>query len=210
MIIHLIAPEDKKKWNPIWHKCYNKWLNTPYDISLWNDEGIDKLLKEDDEKFYSNYLNQLHPIYKFDYVRFIILEKFGGIYSDMDIELIKDFIPQLLPNKIYMMEGDIGELYSNCLMISPSFKDLPTQEVWLSLKLFTKQRVINNFESCKNKHNVIHMVGPFAISEWFAKYFQGFNIPKVGVLSKYHFAQVDSDISFSKHYALSTWTLEKK
>ena len=203
MTIHFLAPEDKNKWHSVWKKCFNTWTKTSYDLNIWTDEGIDGLLQKDDNEFYYNYLNQIDPIYKFDYVRFIILEQYGGIYSDMDIELIENFIPMLNPNKIYMMEGDIGELYSNCLMTSPN--DNATQEVWRTLKLFCKQRIIDNFELCKDKYNVMRMVGPFAISEWFAKYFNEFNLPKVGVLSKYHFSQIDSDISFSKHYSTNTW-----
>jgi mannosyltransferase OCH1-like enzyme len=203
MTIHFLAPENKSKWHSVWEKCFNTWTKTNYDLSIWTDEGIDELIQKDDNEFYYDYLNQIDPIYKFDYVRLIILEQYGGIYSDMDIELIEDFIPMLNKNKIYMMEGDIGELYSNCLMISPN--DNFTQEVWRTLKLFCKQRIIDNFELCKDKYNVMRIVGPFAISEWFAKYFNEFNLPKVGILSKYHFSQIDSDISFTRHYATSTW-----
>ena len=49
------------------------------------------------------------------------------------------------------------------------------------------------------------IVGGFALSEWFVKYFKGFNLPKVGVLSKYHFGEIDSDICFARHYQTSIW-----
>ena len=91
MTIHFLAPEDKDKWNPIWEKCFNTWAQTKHDINVWTDEGIDKLLQEDDIYFYENYLNKLDNIYKFDYVRYIILEKYGGAYFDIDIELVNNF-----------------------------------------------------------------------------------------------------------------------
>ena len=206
MTIHLITAgkyQNQNNWPEIWDKCFNSLAKTKNDINIWDDEGIDKLLQEDDNEFYKHYLNKLAPVYKWDYVRYNILEHYGGAYMDMDIEIIQDFFPMLDKNKIYMMEGDIGELYNNCLMISPNNKK--TQEVWRTIRLFVKQRIIDNFELCKDKYNVMRMVGPYALSEWFAKYFQEFTPLKVGVLSKYHFSQVDSDISFSKHYQTSIW-----
>jgi mannosyltransferase OCH1-like enzyme len=202
--INLLAPSDQKKWKPIWFKCFQSIKSINYPFKIWNDKEIDNFLKLDDEYFFDNYLSKLNPIYKFDYVRYLILEKYGGIYADMDIEIVNNFIPLLKKNKIYLMEGDIGELYSNCLMISPI--DKTTREVWKVLKLFCKQRIIDNIKICKDSHNVLHIVGPFALSEWFSKYFSNFsNLPKVGVLSKYHFSQIDSDICFTKHHATNSW-----
>ena len=206
VVIHLIAAgryENRGDWPPIWEKCYQSIEKLGYKIQIWNTNKINHEIKTDDEEFYNEYLSKLDPVYKWDYVRYIILQRYGGIYMDMDIEIVNNFIPLLKPNKIYMMEGDIGELYNNCLMVSPN--DWFTQEVWSTLKLFVKQRVIDNFELCGERYNVMKMVGPFALSEWFAKYFSVFCLPNVGVLSKYHFSQVDSDICFARHYTTSEW-----
>jgi hypothetical protein len=35
----------------------------------------------------------------------------------MDIEIIKDFLYMLDPNKIYIAEGDVGELYQNNIIV---------------------------------------------------------------------------------------------
>ena len=128
MLIHLIAPKDQTKWLEVWHHCYNIWKSTPYKIKMWHDEDVDQLLKEDDEEFF-DILNTLSPIYKFDYVRYLILEKFGGAYFDMDVELIINFIPLLNPNKIYLSEGENNCLISNHIMISP-----PDFLFWFNIK----------------------------------------------------------------------------
>tara|TARA_R110000822_G_scaffold281276_5_gene403009 strand:+ start:619 stop:1242 length:624 start_codon:yes stop_codon:yes gene_type:complete len=205
-MIHLIVAgkyENRESWPPIWEQCHQSIEKLGYPIKIWNNKKIFNELKSDDEYFYNEYLSKLDSVYKWDYVRYIILERYGGIYIDMDIEILYNFFPMLNKNKMYMMEGDIGELYNNCLMISPN--NLQTQELWRTVRLFIKQKIIDNFELCRDKYNVMRMVGPFALSEWFAKYFSEFNLPKVGILSKYHFGQVDSDISFARHYVTSEW-----
>ena len=196
MTIHLIAPEDKKKWNPIWHKCFNKICKTPYNISLWSDEGVDELIKKDDEEFFSNYLNQLAPIYKFDYVRYILLRDYGGLYMDMDIELIEDFIPKLNPNLIYIAEGLKHSLLELCLIYSP-----PNFYVWDRMIHLTKQKVMKNFDKCvKSKYWVVETTGPTALSNYLLKH----NI-SYETLSYYHFLDPNSTISFSKHYNTNVW-----
>jgi mannosyltransferase OCH1-like enzyme len=195
MIIHLLAPDDKSKWDEVWHQCYNKWKISPYEIKLWNDEDIDQLLIEDDKEFF-DILNTLHPIYKFDYVRYIILEKFGGAYFDMDVEIIIDFIPLLDPKQIYIMEGRRDEFLQNSIMISP-----PEYLVWDSVKKYCKFNVLNNLEKCKSSDFwVVYMVGPIALSNYFSRF-----SPPFEMLSYHHFHNPESTLSFSKHYSTSVW-----
>jgi mannosyltransferase OCH1-like enzyme len=204
MTIHFLAPEDKDKWGPIWHKCFESWSQTKHDISVWTDEGIDKLLVEDDEEFYINYLNKIPNIYKWDYVRYIILERYGGMYVDMDVELVDDsFFNKLDPYKSYFMEGTLGTLIENSLMISPLNLDLT---LWNRLKMRAKTLIISNFEDCNNPYKVIHYVGAWMISEIVLKYFS--NKPferKYEILGCHQFANLDSTISFTKHHQTSVW-----
>ena len=105
MNIHLIAPQDKSKWPDIWHECFESLIKSKHNINIWNDKGIEQLLREDDNEFYNEYLNKLHIIYQIDYVRYIILEKYGGAYFDMDIKIIDDSFSDLLDNNtIYILE----------------------------------------------------------------------------------------------------------
>jgi mannosyltransferase OCH1-like enzyme len=163
---------------------------------MWHDEDIDKLLKEDDEDFFTNYLNKLKPIYKYDYVRYLILEKFGGAYFDMDVEIIRDFIPLLDPTVIYIMEGPFSQYLENSIMISP-----PEYLVWNNIKNYCKINVVKNFQKCKS-HDfwVVEMVGPKAMSYYFAKH-----KPPFEILSYHHFYNAQSTLSFSKHHTTNSW-----
>jgi mannosyltransferase OCH1-like enzyme len=202
MLIHLIAPKDQTKWLEVWHHCYNIWKSTPYKIKMWHDEDVDQLLKEDDEEFF-DILNTLSPIYKFDYVRYLILEKFGGAYFDMDVELIINFIPLLNPNKIYLSEGENNCLISNHIMISP-----PDFLFWFNIKNYTRQKLIKNLSKCKDSEFwTIETVGPLALSNFLTKNALGYEYT---LLSIHHFSDINSSLSFSKHYSTNSWTKNKK
>ena len=198
MVIHLLAPKDQSKWPEIWHKCYNIWRSSPYKIKLWDDRDIDDLLKEDDKEFF-NTLNLLPSIYKFDYVRYIILEKFGGAYFDMDVEIVKDFIPLLNLQKNYLMEGTGGTLVENSIMVSSS---LPIP-IWNRFKMFSKRKILENLDKCQSSYNVLHYVGPWMMTEMLIKKYK--KDKDYSILGFEQFGNPYSEISFSKHHQTNTW-----
>lgn len=199
MVIHLLAPEDKKKWNNKWHYCYNIWKSSPYEIKIWHDEDIDNLIKEDDEEFF-NIINTLPPIYKFDYVRYIILEKFSGAYFDMDVEIVRDFIPMLSQTKTHFMEGTGGTLAENSIMIDSLY---PNPFFWNRFKMFAKRKVLENLKECQLPYNVLHYVGPWMITEMLIK---SFGKNKSYILLGYEqFGNPFNNISFSKHHQTHHW-----
>jgi mannosyltransferase OCH1-like enzyme len=209
MTIHLITAgeyQDQKNWPELWIKCFNSLSKTKHDICIWTDEGIDKLLKEDDEEFYKEYLKKLDPIYVWDYVRYIILEKFGGTYFDMDIELIDEsFIDKLSSKKMYLMEGTSGTYIENSIIISP-----PTginKHIWQRIKLFAKNNIINKFKECNNPYNVVWIVGAQLLSQFFIKHLPKGN-PRnyYDILAWEHFGNVDSTLNYTKHWQTNTWS----
>ena len=209
MVVHLIAAgklENPNKWPELWHHCYNIWKSSPYEIKLWGDKDIDQLLKEDDEEFF-NILNNLPPIYKWDYVRYLILEKFGGAYFDMDIEIVRDFLPLLHPEKIYFMGGKINEYVQNSIMISLTPKTQTRFWVWQSLKNTSKFNILNNIDKAKIEHYTLDLVGPLFLSKWLAqnsKYLEEMNI-KYELLSHHHFCSLTNEVSFARHHHASLW-----
>jgi mannosyltransferase OCH1-like enzyme len=204
MTIHFLAPEDKDKWEPIWDKCFNTWAQTSYDLNVWTDEGIDKLLKEDDDEFYINYLSNLHPIYKFDYVRYLILEKYMGIYIDIDIKLIKDFIPLLDPTSIYLAEGTSGNYVENCLMVASNNKHY-SSAFFERVKEFCKDKIKLNYSKClKHKRQVVYNVGARALSEFVITQHKFFKV-NINRLAYEHFGSLENTLSFTKHYYTNSW-----
>jgi len=65
--------------------------NPKWKHILWDDKKLDKFV----EKYYPQYLKYWnafpHPFYKIDYSRYLLLEKYGGIYIDLDEKNIHPF-----------------------------------------------------------------------------------------------------------------------
>jgi hypothetical protein len=200
MTIHLIAAgklEDPIHWPEIWHKCYNIWKSSPYKIKLWGDKDIDNLLKEDDEEFF-NTLNTLNPIYKWDYIRILILLKFGGAYFDMDVEVKPEFLKSLNPEQIYISGGSPAQdILTNWIIISPKNRHL-----WRSFLERGKQLILLYLDACRqDKNYVIPTLGPSALTKFFIHY--GFT--DLQILSYDHFGDPFSNLYFAKHHFTHNW-----
>jgi mannosyltransferase OCH1-like enzyme len=207
MTIHFLTAgkyQNQEDWPEIWNKCFDSWFKTNYDICLWNDEGVDNLLIEDDKEFLK-ILNTLPPIYKFDYVRYLILEKYGGAYIDMDVELIEDFFHRLNPEKIYLMDGTRGTYLENSIMISPQ-NDINCK-IWKDMKTFSKNIIIQNFKECSDYYNSIWTSGPGSLSTYFIKHLDQ-DLPirsYFDILAWEHFSNPNGTLNFTKHYHISAW-----
>lgn len=78
-----ISNEHKNKINKI------KEINNDFNYMLWDEINILKLIKKDNyliNKYYSFiYLHQ-----KVDFAKFVILNSYGGIYIDIDCDVVKN------------------------------------------------------------------------------------------------------------------------
>ena len=194
--------EDSSNWPKIWHKCYNIWKSSPYEIKLWGDKDIDNLLREDDEEFFK-IIDSLPKIYKIDYVRYIILEKFGGAYFDMDIEIVDgSFLNKLNPNKMYFMEGTLGSYIENSIMIATNFSSY-NQSLFYRVKTYIKRKIIDNIEDCTTYH-VLKYVGAYALSDWFSRYIHQTD-QQYGILGQYQFGSTNNEIAYTRHHQTSKW-----
>jgi len=125
-VIHFTAPEDRSKWHPIWHKCYESWCdNHPdFDIKLWNDkEDLENIVKELEPQYLETFLDFPYKMMQLNFVRYILLYHFGGIFSDTDIFCYQKFYDDLA-NDTYILKNSFNETtvqhapIENCLMVS--------------------------------------------------------------------------------------------
>jgi mannosyltransferase OCH1-like enzyme len=92
-IIHHIGPSDENKWHPLWKQCQESLIDNfkDYDYKFWNDENdIDNFVKNSFNDYYEMYKN-LTKISKINFSRYCIIEKYGGIYCDLDVYCYKNF-----------------------------------------------------------------------------------------------------------------------
>lgn len=209
MNIHLIAAgkyKNRENWPSIWEQCYQSIEKLGYPIKIWDNQEIDNELISDDQEFYNEYLNKLDPIYKYDYVRYIILERYGGIYLDMDVEIKINFIPLLNPDKIYIAEGEFNCIVNNHIMISPNTTTFATHVFWHNIRQYLKYRLISQFNKCKtSEYYTIETVGPIGLSYVLTKEKYPYT-----PLSRYHFGSKITDLQFCIHHCTHKWTEEKE
>jgi hypothetical protein len=119
-IIHQTAPAKKDEWHPLWEKCQKSWLEifSEFEYKFWNDEDIDRLIREEYPEFWDTYQEFPVHIMKIDFVRLAFLHKFGGIYADMDYFCYQNFYDDL-KDKAYVVENPFGnDPIENSLMAS--------------------------------------------------------------------------------------------
>lgn len=101
-------PEHLRQYMLTWSAIMPEW-----EIREWNEQNyaIEKA---------PLYVQQAYAAKKFafvsDYVRLLALEKFGGVYLDTDVEVVKSFEP-LLIDKVFMgLEESLAHLPGTCVM----------------------------------------------------------------------------------------------
>lgn len=92
-----------------YQKCLNSWKDKcpDYDIRIWS--RID--YNSGDCKYYEDAIKNKKWAFASDYARVDVISKYGGIYLDMDVEVIRN-IDDLLLNDAYMGFGGID--YIEC------------------------------------------------------------------------------------------------
>jgi hypothetical protein len=79
-------------------ECINSWktLHPDFEFMLWNESNF---------KLENDFLKDLYGMRKWacytEYVRYYVLKKYGGVYFDTDIILLKDITP-LLSNNFFI------------------------------------------------------------------------------------------------------------
>jgi len=92
--IHQIFINDEKTLPSNIHAYTNRCVNTlrvnypTADYKIWTAEEIEALLYKFDPRVFEAYNNLLPYAYKADLARYCILYEFGGLYVDLNIELL--------------------------------------------------------------------------------------------------------------------------
>lgn len=85
-------------------RCINSWKKflKDYEIIEWNETNFDVNMNA--------YTKKCYDLKKFaflsDYVRLYVIEKYGGIYFDVDVEVIKSFDDLLVKDGFFCFENE--------------------------------------------------------------------------------------------------------
>lgn len=87
-------------------ECINSWKKkcSDYKIIEWNESNFDININE----YVKSAYDQKKWAFVSDYARLYALVKYGGIYLDTDVEVVKKFDEQLLNNAVFLGFEDIN------------------------------------------------------------------------------------------------------
>jgi mannosyltransferase OCH1-like enzyme len=128
-IIHQTWMTDTvpNKWIPFVEQL--KTLNPDWEYKLWTDQDNDAFVKKEFPDFYNIFTGFSRNIMRADVIRYLIMIKLGGIYLDLDYEVLKPFDFQdhniVLPLNRSKKSGDPENELGNCI-----FASVPEHKFW--------------------------------------------------------------------------------
>ena len=152
-------------------KC--KQLNPTYEFKIWRDEDCVNLLDD-----YDYWFSLPTLISKTGYLRYLILDKFGGIYSDFDIEwkvpfnvilnkhktnnklllTVNPFASTIIDNKnIYLLDDPFiysePNILGDCIHYCKNRTELKNDGDWY-------------LKTGELRQHPLEPIGPFGLTEW--------------------------------------------
>jgi len=148
------------KWLPFVNKV--RALNPGWTYKLWTDSDNDEFVKNEYREFYEIFTGFPRGIMRADVIRYLIMYKIGGVYLDLDYEVLRPFDfgdkKIVLPLNRSVNFGDEKDEIGNCIFASE-----PGHEFWLDVinDLKNTPPVIDNYSQ------VIDATGPGLLTKIF-------------------------------------------
>ena len=118
--------EIPKKWIPFVNKVQK--LNPEWKYKLWTDSDNDEFVKNEYPNFYDVFRSFSKGIMRADVIRYLIMYKIGGVYLDLDYEVLQPFDfgdKIILPLNRSLKYGDAQDELGNCF-----FASVPGHSFW--------------------------------------------------------------------------------
>ena len=144
-----------------------KIYNPSYNIKIWYEKDIDNLLSNIDKKYSTFFYNIKKTICKCDFIRYLIIYLFGGIYCDLDFYCVQPF-DSLIKDKSYLIFEETPEhekKAGNKLLfngIFASYKNNPFLLGWIDY-------IIKNFKEPIKPADVMHITGTSGFYKYYEK-----------------------------------------
>lgn len=206
-------------------KCINSWriFFPDYEIVEWNENNFDVNIIP--------YTRDAYKAKKYafvsDYARFWILYKYGGVYFDTDVEVIKDMRPIIEMGAFMGCENDLKEIQdvnnnlNACLSIGVApglgLAVQPMHKIYKELlDLYSKLSFINSNGSYNNK-TVVEYTTELLIKHGLIETCKIQSIQGIFIYPKEYFCPLDyktgelviTENCYSIHHYMGSWQKNK-
>lgn len=204
-LIHQTAPMDPRLWPAVWSVCQQSVRSVfpDFQYRLWTDEDLEAMVRESFPWFFPIYQRYPRAIYRADAGRYMILYLYGGIYIDMDMEVLRSFYERLATDRPSIVESPFPnvEAHQNSLMASP-----PRHPFWLEVL-----RDMASMASVFHDH-VLDATGPRMLDRVIEMYpdqihplpYLEFNPPPIGSVYDARDWRSHRDV-YSRHHCTASW-----
>ncbi len=150
--------EAPYKWKEYIQKL--KQLNPDWEYHLWSDDDNDAFVRKEFLDFYPTYQGFSKNIMRADVIRYLLMYKVGGVYLDLDYEVLAPFDFEnkklVLPLNRSKETGDDHDGLGNCFFASE-----PGHPFWLDVINDLK----NNPPDVQDYTGVVEATGPLLLTK---------------------------------------------
>ena len=152
--------------------CSNsiKQTNPDFEYILWKDETILNFMKDEFPEYNEKFNELPRIIMKIDMLRYFLMYKYGGLYTDMDYLMFKPF--DMLNEKVVIPCNREDENQNPICLGNCIFASEPNHPFWKSLMdtLFTIDRRKLEYTIDKNIDGNVLGTGPMFVFAMWKKY----------------------------------------
>jgi len=200
------SKEIPEKWAPLAEKV--KTLNPDWEYRIWTDEDNDNFVKTEFPDFFPVFNAFPKIIMKADVIRYLIMYKIGGVYLDLDYEMLQPFSftneKVVIPLNRSLKFGDDHNGLGNCFFASE-----PNNNFWLDVITDLK----NNPPKINSYTEVIDATGPMLLTRIYnTKEYKDLETPERLIYhpptpknDKEYQAILNNGVSLGIHHVWGSW-----
>jgi len=197
-----------EKWQPLQAIVKNTYPEWEY--KLWTDEDNLALVKEHYPQLLAIYQGVARPIMRVDMIRYMIMDRFGGLYLDLDYEFLRPYNFTVYKLVLPRESADDAEPYVG----NAVFASAPGHPFWKAVLAELLTNPPSRYTDVPEEQ-VIDLTGPGLLTRVYRKGFLGskdihvpsqwaFNPPIPDSAVAYQTLKNNSEV-YGIHYCHGTW-----
>ena len=143
-------------------------MHPTWRYKLWTDEEALDLVATHYPQYLNMYIAYPSGIYRADFIRYCILDTYGGIYADLDFEAVQPLDDILNQNSFIVGHEPLPHtylIYDKAFLVSNAIiASVPGHPIW--------QHVFSELVDSKNISNLLYRTGPFMLNNAILAYLE--------------------------------------